>query len=88
MANEKKKQEAPFYKKANGDFRGNKGTGFQNGGSAVYQPRDANTGRTGQGAGRKKQTEKSMQAQQETFGQKVQKPGAKPLNGLAVRMVF
>ena len=73
MTNEKKKQKAPFYKKANGDFRGNKGTGFQNGGSAAYQPRDANTGKTGQSAGRKKQTERSMQAQQETFGQKVQK---------------
>ena len=56
-----------------GEFQKGAGNAFTGGGSAAYQPRDANTGKPGQNMGRKKQTEKSMQAQQETFGQKVQK---------------
>ena len=69
----KKKQNTVYRKEANTEFQKGAGNSFTGGGSAAYQPRDANTGKTGQSAGRKKQTEKSMQAQQETFGQKVQK---------------
>ena len=72
MAQNKKKNTA-YQKKAVSEFQKGAGNAFTGGGSAAYQPRDANTGKTGQSAGRKKQTEKSMQAQQETFGQKVQK---------------
>ena len=68
----KKKQNTAYRKEANAEFQKGAGNAFT-GGSAAYQPRDANTGKAGQSAGRKKQTEKSMQAHQETFGQKVQK---------------
>ena len=54
-------------------FQKNDNTGFQKGGNAAYQPRDANAAKTAQTEGRKKQTEKSMYTQQKTFGQKVQK---------------
>ncbi|NBI05061.1 peptidase, partial [bacterium C-53] len=73
MAQDKKRKNTAYQKKAGSEFQKGVGNAFTGGGSAAYQPRDANTGKTGQSAGRKKQTEKSMQAQQETFGQKVQK---------------
>ena len=73
MAQDKKRKNTAYQKKAGSEFQKGAGNAFTGGGSAAYQPRDANTGKTGQSAGRKKQTEKSMQAQQETFGQKVQK---------------
>ena len=73
MAQNKKKNTA-YQKKANAEFQKGAGNAFT-GGSAAYQPRDANTGKAGQSAGRKKQAEKSMQAHRETFGQKVQKSG-------------
>ena len=72
MAQNKKKNTA-YQKKAVSEFQKGAGNAFTGGGSAAYQPRDANAGKPGQTMGRKKQTEKSMQAQQETFGQKVQK---------------
>ena len=71
----KKKQNTVYRKEANTEFQKGAGNAFTGGGSAAYQPRDANTGKVGQSAGRKKQAEKSMQAHQETFGQKVQKYG-------------
>lgn len=73
MAQDKKRKNTAYQKKAGSEFQKEAENAFTSGGSATYQPRDANTGRTGQSAGGKKQTEKSMQAQQETFGQKVQK---------------
>ena len=69
----KKKQNTVYRKEANTEFQKGAGNAFTGGGSAAYQPRDSGTGRAGQSAGRKKQAEKSMQAHQETFGQKVQK---------------
>lgn len=74
MAQNKKKNTA-YQKKAVSEFQKGAGNVFTGGGSAAYQPRDANAGKPGQNTGRKKQTEKGMQAHQETFGQKVQKPG-------------
>ena len=71
----KKKQNTVYRKEANTEFQKGAGNAFTGGGSAAYQPRDSGIGRAGQSAGRKKQTEKSMQAHQETFGQKVQKSG-------------
>ena len=73
MADKKKKQTDSFYRKADTGFRQGENTGFQKGGNAAYQPRDSGIGKPGRGSGGKRQTEKSMQAQQETFGQKVQK---------------
>ena len=73
MAQDKKRKNTAYQKKAGSEFQKGAGNAFIGGGSAAYQPRDANTGKPGQNTGRKKQTEKSMQAQQETFGQKVQK---------------
>ncbi len=73
MAQDKKRKNTAYQKKAGSEFQKGTGNAFTGGGSAAYQPRDANTGKAGQSAGRKKRTEKSMQAQQETFGQKVQK---------------
>ena len=73
MADKKKKQSDSFYRKADTGFRQGENTGVQKGGNAAYQPRDSGIGKPGQGSGGKRQTEKSMQAQQETFGQKVQK---------------
>ena len=73
MADKKKKQSDSFYRKADTGFRQGENTGFQKGGNAAYQPRDSGIGKPGHGSGGKRQTEKSIQAQQETFGQKVQK---------------
>ena len=73
MAQDKKRKNTAYQKKAGSEFQKGAGNAFIGGGSAAYQPRDANTGKPGQNTRRKKQTEKSMQAQQETFGQKVQK---------------
>ena len=64
MAGNKKKNTA--YRKEENAFTG---------GSAAYQPRDANTGKPGHGSVGKRQAEKSMRAHQETFRQKVQKSG-------------
>ena len=70
MAQNKKKNIA-YQRKAGSEFQKGTDNVFTGGGNAAYQPRDANTGKAGQSAGRNKQTEKSMQAHQETFGQKV-----------------
>ena len=70
----KKKQDAACRKKADSEFRKGTDNAFT-GGSAAYQPRDANTGKPGTGSDGKKQAEKSMRVHQETFGQKVQKSG-------------
>ena len=69
----KKKQDAAYRKEANAKFHKGADNAFTGGGNAAYQPRDSGTGKPGRGSGGKRQTEKSMQAQQETFGQKVQK---------------
>ena len=70
---EKKKQDSARCKEGNAEFRKEAGSAFTDGGNAAYQPRDANTGKPGHGAAGKRRAEKSMQAHQETFGQKVQK---------------
>lgn len=70
----KKKQSAAYRKETNTDFHKEAGSAFTGGGNAAYQPRDANTAKAGQTAGRKKQAADSMYTQQKTFGQKVQKP--------------
>ena len=69
----KKKQDTAYRKEANAAFHKGESNLFTGGGNAAYQPRDSGIGKPGQGSGGKRQTEKSMQAQQETFGQKVQK---------------
>ena len=76
---EKKKQDTACRKEVNAEFR--KGAAFTGGGNAAYQPRDANVGKPGHGSAGKRQTEKSMQAHQETFGQKVQKSGQEEKSG-------
>ena len=65
MAGNKKKNTA--YRKEENAFTG---------GSAAYQPRDANTGTPEHGPAGKKQAEKNIRAHQETFRQKVQKSGS------------
>ena len=69
----KKKQDTAYRKESNAKFHKGADNAFTGGGNAAYQPRDSGTGKSGRGSGGKRQTEKSMQAQQETFGQKVQK---------------
>ena len=74
MAEDKKKKNTVYQKKADSEFRKETDNAFT-GGSSAYQPRDANTGKPGHAPDGKKQAEKSMRAHQETFGQKVQKSG-------------
>lgn len=69
----KKKQDTAYRKEANAKFHKGADNAFTGGGNAAYQPRDSGIGKSGHSSGGKRQTEKSMQAQQETFGQKVQK---------------
>ena len=69
----KKKQDTAYRKESNAKFHKGADNAFTGGGNASYQPRDSGTGKPGRGSGGKWQAEKSMQAQQETFGQKVQK---------------
>lgn len=78
---EKKKQDTACRKEVNAEFRKGAGSAFKGGGNAAYQPRDANVGKPGHGSAGKRQTEKSMQAHQETFGQKVQKSGQEEKSG-------
>ena len=73
MAQDKKTKNTAYQKKAGSEFQKGADNAFTGGGNAAYQPRDSGTGKPGRGSGGKRQTEKSMQAQQETFGQKVQK---------------
>ena len=69
----KKKQDTAYRKEATAAFHKGESNIFMGGGNASYQPRDSGTGKPGRDSGGKWQAEKSMQAQQETFGQKVQK---------------
>ena len=69
----KKKQDTAYRKESNAKFHKGADNAFTGGGNAAYQPRDSGIGKSGHSSGGKRQTEKSMQAQQETFGQKVQK---------------
>ena len=69
----KKKQDTAYRKESDAKFHKGADNAFTGGGNAAYQPRDSGIGKPGRGSGGKRQTEKSMQAQQETFGQKVQK---------------
>lgn len=69
----KNRQDTAYHKEANAEFHKGESNTFTGGGNAAYQPRDSGIGKPGRGSGGKRQTEKSMQAQQETFGQKVQK---------------
>ena len=71
----KKKQDTAYRKEINAEFRKGADNAFTGGGSAAYQPRDADTKKPGHSSAGKKQAEKGMQAHQETFGQKVQKSG-------------
>ena len=73
MAQKNKRRNTVYRKEANAEFQKGAGNAFTGGGNAAYQPRDSGTGKPGRSSGGKRQTEKSMQAQQETFGQKVQK---------------
>ena len=70
----KKKQNTVYRKEANTEFHKGADNAFTGGGNASYQPRDSGTGKPGRGSDGKRQTEKSMQAQQETFGQKSRSP--------------
>ena len=74
----KKKQDTAYRKDVNAEFHKGAGNAFTGGGNAAYQPRDSGTGKLGRSSGGKRQKEKNMQAQQETFGQKVQKSDVKP----------
>lgn len=69
----KKKQDTAYRKESDAKFHKGADNAFTGGGNAAYQPRDSGIGKSGYSSGGKRQTEKSMQAQQETFGQKVQK---------------
>ena len=69
MAEDKKTKNTVYQKKADSEFRKENGNAFTGGGSAAYQPRDADTKKPGHGSAGKRQ------AHQETFGQKVQKSG-------------
>ena len=69
----KKKQDTAYRKEVNAEFRKGAENVFTGGGSAAYQPRDADTKKPGHGSAGKRQAEKVTQAHQETFGQKVQK---------------
>ena len=69
----KKKQDTAYRKEVNAEFRKGAENVFTGGGSAAYQPRDADTKKPGHGSTGKRQAEKVTQAHQETFGQKVQK---------------
>ena len=71
----KKKQDTVYRKEVNAEFRKGAGNAFTGGGSAAYQPRDADIKKPGHGSAGKRQAEKVTQAHQETFGQKVQKSG-------------
>ena len=71
----KKKQDTAYRKEVNAEFRKGAENVFTGGGSAAYQPRDADTKKPGHGSAGKRQAEKVTQAHQETFGQKVQKSG-------------
>lgn len=71
----KKKQDTAYCKEVNAEFRKGTENAFTSGGSAAYQPRDADTKKPGHGSAGKRQAEKGVQAQQQTFGQKVQKSG-------------
>ena len=73
MAQKNKRRNTAYHKEANAEFQKGTDNAFTGGGNAAYQPRDSGIGKPGRGSGGKRQTEKSMQAQQETFGQKVQK---------------
>ncbi len=77
----KKKQDTAYRKEINAEFRKGADNAFTGGGSAAYQPRDADTKKPGHSSAGKKQAEKGMQAHQETFGQKraVDKPLAKKI---------
>ena len=68
----KKKQDTAYRKEVNAEFCKGADNAFTDGGSAAYQPRDANIKKAGQITGSKKQ------AQQQISGQKVQKSDAKP----------
>ena len=75
----KKKQDTAYRKEVNAEFRKGAENVFTGGGSAAYQPRDADTKKPGHGSAGKRQAEKGMQVQQQTFGQKVQKSGNRQL---------
>ena len=75
----KKKQDTAYRKEVNAEFRKGAANAFTGGGSAAYQPRDADTKKPGHGSAGKRQAEKGMQVQQQTFGQKVQKSGNRQL---------
>ena len=84
---EKKKQDTACRKEVNAEFRKGAGSAFKGGGNAAYQPRDANAGKPEHGSAGKRQTEKSMQAHQETFGQKVQKSGQEEKSGFGIMLL-
>ena len=65
-----KKKDTVYRKEVNKEFHKVADNAFTGGGNAAYQPRDSGIGKPAHGSGGKRQTEKSMQAQQETFGQK------------------
>lgn len=67
MAQKNKRRNTVYRKEANAEFQKGAGNAFTGGGNAAYQPRDSGTGKPGRSSGGKRQTEKSMQAQQGTL---------------------
>ena len=76
MAQKNKRRNTAYRKEANTEFHTGAHNAFTGGGNAAYQPRDSGIGKPGHGLGGKRQTEKSMQAPQETFGPEVQREPA------------
>ena len=54
----KKKQDTAYCKEVNAEFRKGTENAFTSGGSAAYQPRDADTKKPGHGSAGKRQAEK------------------------------
>ena len=65
----KKKQDTAYRKEVNAEFRKGAENVFTGGGSAAYQPRDADTKKPGHGSTGKRQAEKVTQAHMELVNQ-------------------
>ncbi|MBQ9926374.1 MAG: peptidoglycan DD-metalloendopeptidase family protein [Lachnospiraceae bacterium] len=83
MAEKKKKQKNTFQKPEVADFHKKENSGFQKGGSAVFQARDGNTQKAAPEFEQGKNLSKShaKKAHQDTFGQNVQKSDVEPGKG-------
>ena len=83
MAEKNKKQKNTFQKPEVADFHKKENSGFQKGGSAVFQARDGNTQKAGQELeqGKNLSISHAKKAYQDTFGQNVQKSDVEPGKG-------